>query len=152
MASKLAEFHKDDFIPYIPPAPLDEFCIFGLVYANEGKEDLLEAAYAECIRDAQGYEGIIHYCLTRDPKGLLKKGDTVTLWVEKNSEPSLQLSTDNKVWDIRYRGERLLDLACRNQKAGEEAERNRNLMALISGVSLSAFVYYQVQLSKKPLT
>lgn len=92
------------------------------------------------------------YCLTHVPDRQLKKGDTITLWVEKNEKPELQMSSDNKVWDIGYRGERWLNIKCRNYKTQQSAENTRNLVAVMSGASLAAFLFFQRQLSKRPVT
>lgn len=65
------------------------------------------------------------------------KGDTVSLWVEKSQYPSLQMSSNNKVWDIEKRGERFLDLQQRDLAAENQAVKNRNISA---GLLISAFI------------
>ncbi|KAK3312748.1 hypothetical protein B0H66DRAFT_568836 [Apodospora peruviana] len=51
----------------IPDVPQDEFTVYGTVYAFPEHADALEAVYTASTRQAASEEGIIYYCISRDP-------------------------------------------------------------------------------------
>ena len=89
------------------------------------------------------YDQKQHYYMFdgKDPTLLLKKGDTITLWVERNKIAELISSTKNKVWDIEIKGKRLLNINKRNDAAKQVAQKNRNFSLFFLVMSAIVFIY-----------
>ncbi len=86
------------------------------------------------------------------PNRILKKGDTITLWVERNEIPDMLSSSRNKVWDIEIRGKRLLNIATRNNAAERVAKEKRNNSLLLLIIAALLYFYHYVNQRKKSVS
>lgn len=84
------------------------------------------------------------YCFNiAPPNKLLMKGDTVSIWLEKNTNAHLKASAYNMVFDVEKKGARFLDIEERNEAAKEEAERTRNIWGILLAISFLAFMHFK---------
>ncbi len=136
----------------LPPMILSEDC--KEISTGGRSPDYYYTLHVGEYMDAFHYNSIEHrYCFTTlNPSDLLKRGDTVSLWVEKAANPDLQTSSNNKVWDISYKGKRMLDITCRNRKAKANSEQNRNIILLVLVVTLLIFAFSQAKSFKTKIT
>ncbi|TPX08844.1 uncharacterized protein E0L32_009662 [Thyridium curvatum] len=95
------------YLPELPPIPEDEFCVFGIVWADPQHADALEAVYAETTRLAKDEAGIIYYCLARDEDDpnmfhFFERYTGRKAFQDHNSQPIIRkLLADNYIKDVK---------------------------------------------------